>query len=85
MAKETQRLGDDLIVGAGPLAAEIFGDEKERQRVYRLKGWPIFNIGFLKAGRRSQLRKHIEELEREAIEESNRAASNANAEAAPAG
>jgi hypothetical protein len=60
-------LYDDLLWGADAIAAEIFGDEKRRNRVYRLPpSWPIFRVNAIKCARRSSLRKHIENLEREA-------------------
>lgn len=63
-----ERLGDGLIIGAEPLAEEIYGDKRAKQRVYRLKGWPIFRLGTKLAARRSELRKRMELLEQAAIE-----------------
>lgn len=59
-------MGDDLLWGADAIAAEIFGDVKRRNRVYRLPPpWPIFRVGAIICARRSSLRKHIESLETE--------------------
>jgi hypothetical protein len=62
-------LRDDLLWGADAIAAEIFGDEKHRDKVYRLRTWPLFRVGAINCGRRSSIRKHIENLEKEAAAE----------------
>jgi hypothetical protein len=59
-------LYDDLLWGADVIAAEIFGDEKRRNRVYRLPPSADFSVNAIECARHSSLRKHIENLEREA-------------------
>jgi hypothetical protein len=62
-------LREDLLCGADAIAAELFGDEKHRDKVYRLRTWPLFRVGAIICGRRSSIRKHIENLEKEAAAE----------------
>lgn len=64
------RLADDLLVGAGDIAEEVFGEdtEKNRRRIYHLHeigALPTFLLGKQVALRLSALRKKIDESERE--------------------
>lgn len=65
-------LKDDLIVGATALAEYIFGDPKQRRRIYYLAeigALPLFNIGASLAGRKSTLAHHIEKKERAGLKQ----------------
>jgi hypothetical protein len=68
MAMDENRLADDLLFGAAEIAAEVYGDPRKRSRVYHNRDkWPIFYIGPMLCARRSSLRKHIAEQERQAV------------------
>jgi predicted kinase len=61
------RLADDLLEGADKIAEEIFGDPKQRRRIYWLvekQRLPVFRIGITLCARRSTLREWIAAQER---------------------
>jgi hypothetical protein len=61
------RLADDLLEGADKIAEEIFGDAKQRRRIYWLvekQSLPVFRIGITLCARRSTLREWIASQER---------------------
>jgi hypothetical protein len=63
-------LGNDLLSGAGEIAAYLFKDPKKRRRVYHLnemKQLPLFYMGATLCGRKSTLKKHIAKAERAAV------------------
>ncbi len=65
-------LSDDLIEGAEGIAEEMFGDRKEKRKVYRLVSevkpedrLPVFRLGAIICIRRSTLFAWISERERQ--------------------
>jgi hypothetical protein len=61
-------LADDLLDGAAQIAAFLFGDAKQRRRVYWLvqkQSLPVFKIGQRICARPSTLRRWISEQEAE--------------------
>ena len=59
-------LADDLLEGAAQIAAFLFGDAKQRRRVYWLvqkQSLPVFKIGQRICARPSTLRRWIREQE----------------------
>jgi len=59
-------LADDLLEGAAQIAAFLFGDGKQRRRVYWLvqkQSLPVFKIGQRICARPSTLRRWIREQE----------------------
>ena len=61
------KLGDDLLRGAEAIAEFLFGDRRQRRKVYHLaetSRLPIFRLGSMLCGRRTALMKWIEEQER---------------------
>ena len=57
---------DDLLKGAGQIAAFLFGDAKQRRRIYWLaqnRSLPVFKIGGRIHARRSTLQRWIREKE----------------------
>lgn len=51
-------LSGDIVRGADGIAAELFGDPKQRRRVYYLAekhGLPVFRLGSILCARRSTL------------------------------
>jgi hypothetical protein len=59
-------LADDLLEGAAQIAAFLFGDAKQRRRVYWLaqnQSLPVFRIGQSICARPSTLRRWITEQE----------------------
>jgi len=64
-------LADDLIEGADELAEFLFGDRRERRKVYRWASevdpehrLPTFRRGAILCGRKSTILRHITERER---------------------
>jgi hypothetical protein len=67
-------LGDDLLHGAAEIAQFLFGDPKQRRRVYYLIEscrLPVFRLGGICA-RKSTLVAWIAEQERDAVSEAAR-------------
>ncbi len=59
-------LADDLLHGAGQIASFLFGDPKERRKVYYLaekSRFPHFRLGAILCARKSRLIQWIEEQE----------------------
>ena len=59
-------LADDLLRGADQIAAFLFGDPKERRKIYYLVEQlriPHFRLGAMLCARKSRLIKWIEEQE----------------------
>ena len=59
-------LADDLLEGAAQIAAFLFGDAKQRRRIYWLvqnQSLPVFRIGQSICARPSTLRRWIKEQE----------------------
>jgi hypothetical protein len=51
-------VGPDLLRGAGEIAAFLFGDARERRKIYHLAenaGLPVFRLGAVLCARRSTL------------------------------
>jgi hypothetical protein len=72
MAERLARLADDLLVGAGAIAEEVFGvdNPKNRRRIYHLhetSAIPTFLFGKQVALRLSRLNKKIDDSEREHV------------------
>jgi hypothetical protein len=64
------RVSDDLLLGAGAIAKEVFGKDTKanRRKVYHLDevgALPTFRLGKQLALRPSALRKRIDQSERE--------------------
>jgi hypothetical protein len=62
----TAPLSDDILQGAAEIAAFLFGDRKQRRRIYWLAEngrLPVFKLGELLCARKSRLRQHVEEQE----------------------
>ena len=62
-------LGDDLLRGAGAIAEFLFGDRRQRRKVYYLTGeatvrMPHFRLGAIICARKSTLLRWIEDRER---------------------
>ena len=58
----TVPLSDDLVIGAKPLAAYLFGDESKSRKIYPLREeLGLFNVGGQIAGLKSKLRQRIEQ------------------------
>jgi hypothetical protein len=56
----------DLLRGADAIAAFLFGDEKQRRKIYHLaatSNMPVFKLGSLLCGRRSILLTWVKEQE----------------------
>jgi hypothetical protein len=64
----SETLGDDLIVGAKPIAEELGMTERQVFYMAETGQLPVFKIGRKLAARRSTLRQRIVELERTACE-----------------
>jgi len=60
------KLSDDLLIGAKPIADEIGLTERQVFHAAATKQLPIFKLGAKLAARRSALREHMIQLEREA-------------------
>jgi hypothetical protein len=63
-------LGDDLLRGAGAIAQFLFGDRRQRRKVYYLTGeatvrMPHFRLGAIICARKSTLLRWIEDHERQ--------------------
>jgi hypothetical protein len=59
-------LADDLLRGAEDIAEFIFGDKRQRRKVYHLaetSNFPLFRLGGMLCGRKSRILKHIEQQE----------------------
>jgi len=60
----------DLLRGADQIAGFLFGDPKERRKIYHLaetSRLPVFRLGSVLCARRSILTAWIEEQERRAV------------------
>lgn len=71
-----QKLSDDLLIGAEDIAEFMLGDRTKRRRIYHLQETgqiPLFYMGKQLAGRRSTLRKFIEEQDQAGLERVKRA------------
>jgi hypothetical protein len=67
---QDETLADDLLQGAAAVSTFIFGDPKQRRRIYWLaenRSLPLFKIGETVCGRRSTLREWISQQERAGI------------------
>lgn len=67
---EQSPLADDLLVGAGRIAQFLFGDARQRRKVYYLveqRAIPAFRWGGQVCARRSTLLDFIQRCENEAI------------------
>jgi len=63
-------VGPDLLMGAGEIAAFVFGDAGQARRVYRLRAkgrLPVFKIGGRICARRSALRNWLADQEQSAM------------------
>ncbi len=63
----TKPLAEDVIRGADAIAAEVFGDPKQRRRIYHLcetSQFPHFKLGSVLCARRSVILEWIESQER---------------------
>ena len=63
------RLADDMLTGAAAIAEYLFGDARERRRVYHLARTgqiPVFHLGALVCARKSTLKAAVEEAEAKA-------------------
>ncbi len=61
---------EDLLFGAGAIAAFLFGGSRHRRKVYHLAqngGLPVFKIGSILCARKTRLVAWIEHQEAEAI------------------
>jgi hypothetical protein len=61
---------DDLLDGASEIAAFLFGDTRQRRRVYHLaetRQLPVFRLGQTLCARKSVLRATIEAQEQRAL------------------
>jgi hypothetical protein len=66
-------LHDDVLYGAGAIAAFIYGSPKYRRRVYHLiekNELPIFRWGNVVCARKSTLLTRIEQQEKQAVKSS---------------
>ncbi len=59
-----ERLADDLLRGAGPIAEELYGDERMRRAIYALseeekQELGLFYMGKLICGLKSKIRERI--------------------------
>ncbi len=64
---EVRPLAEDVIRGADAIAAEVFGDRKQRRRIYHLcetSQFPHFKLGSVLCARRSVILAWIESQER---------------------
>ncbi|BBK31521.1 hypothetical protein EDC65_0323 [Stella humosa] len=73
----TDRIADDLLVGARGITGEIGGDERRTYHLLERGLLPAFKLGGVWCARKSTLRAHVERLERAAIERLERAAAEA--------
>jgi hypothetical protein len=65
-----ENLADDMLRGADKIAEFLFGDPKERRKIYHLaetSRLPVFRLGAVLCARRSTLTAWIEEQERRAV------------------
>lgn len=70
MMESSSTLADDVLRGAEAIATELFGDAKERRRVYYLvekHQLPVFRLGGLLCARKTTLRRWIEEQEAKSV------------------
>ena len=71
MSTETIPLSNDLLKGADQIAAFIYGDPRERRKVYHLAEktrLPVFRLGAVLCARKSVLLAWIAEQEARGIE-----------------
>lgn len=64
-------IAEDLLRGADQIAGFLFGDSKERRRIYHLaqtSRLPVFRLGSVLCARRRTLTAWIEEQERRAVQ-----------------
>lgn len=67
---EVRPLADDLLRGAGEIANFLYGDARERRKVYHLaevSKLPVFKLGAVLCARRSTLLAWIAEQEARAV------------------
>jgi hypothetical protein len=67
-----QSLADDILEGADRIASFLFGDPKQRRRVYWLaekRSLPVFRLGQLLCARKSKLLEFIEQQEAGGLKE----------------
>jgi hypothetical protein len=72
-------LADDLLRGADELAEFIYGDRRQRRKVYHLgetSSFPLFRLGGMLCGRRSRIKQFIEAQEAEAMKPKERKSHN---------
>jgi hypothetical protein len=65
-------LADDLLRGADPIAVYMFGDKRQRRKIYHLSETtdiPIFKLGGILCARKSKLMRWIEAQETKSGEE----------------
>ena len=70
MGGTSASLSDDLLRGADQIAGFLFGDPKERRKIYHLaetSRLPVFRLGSVLCARRSILTAWIEDQERRAV------------------
>ena len=68
-----KRIAEDLLCGAGSIAAFLFDDPKKRRQIYHLaqKGMiPVFRLGATLCARKSRLLRWIEQEESRSYEPS---------------
>ncbi len=66
MSHTSPKLADDILRGADQIAAFLFGDPKERRKVYHLvesSHLPHFRLGAIVCARKSRLIQWIEQQE----------------------
>jgi hypothetical protein len=69
-ALPSANIAEDLLRGAHQIAGFLFGDPKERRKIYHLaetSRLPVFRLGSVLCARRSTLTAWIEEQERRAV------------------
>lgn len=64
------KMHDDVLTGAGQIALFLFGDTKQRRRIYNLvenDSLPVFRLGSVVCARKSVLTDWIADQERNAV------------------
>jgi len=62
--KDDEKLADDLLRGAGPIAEELLGDKKKRRTIYAMseqekQDLGLFYMGKMICGLKSTIRERI--------------------------
>ena len=62
--KDDEKLADNLLRGAGPIAEELLGDKKKRRTIYAMseqekQDLGLFYMGKLLCGLKSKMRERI--------------------------